>query len=474
MKKTFRWGATLVAAGAFLALVPACGSDEDEDSGADSGDGDSGDGDGDGDLDLGDGDGGGSLTACIATDDCEAGEICHPVGRVCVQPGATCSDNSACGVGTYCDASEGVCLLGLPGSPCGEDEQCAPGTTCKGDTCACLGFVQEQEKSAGPLDIYFIFDRTSSMGQDCAYVPGEDPPNGSKACSATYALSDYLIHVQPATDTRLAFQFMSYDSDDGNNGACDAPEYSNPLVGLTTLPVPEDHQIVQEISDEDFGGGSGTQIAGALRGIAQFTAGNQTPGREMIGVLMTDGDANRCDVRNPEGLAEIIAAHLEETGIRTFIIGMDGATEENLEVMAIAGGAEPHDDFCGSLDPPCHYWNVGDGSGAAIADALSAIAGQAVSFRCEYALSEIEELSGGDLDTSTLNVQLTQGGESTIIFNVTDEDACPTDAPAWFYDSNTSPSALSLCETACNLVTSATTGATMSIVGGCGNTLVLK
>jgi hypothetical protein len=153
---------------------------------------------------------------------------------------------------------------------------------------------------------------------------------------------------------------------------------------------------------------------------------------------------------------------------------MDGATEENLEDMAIAGGAEPHDDFCGSLDPPCHYWNVGDGSGAAIADALSAIAEQAVPFRCDYELTEVQAASGGALDTSTLNVQLTQNGEPTIIFNVASEDACPADAPAWFFDNNVSPSSLSLCENACDLVSSAASGATMSIVGGCTDTLVLK
>lgn len=469
--KIFRWSTGLVVTGACLALVPACGGD-DETGG---GDGDlqigDGDGDGDGDLDVG---GGGTLTACTTADDCEATEVCHPVANACVEPGASCSESSACAAGSYCDSDEGSCLPGLPGSPCEEDENCASGTTCQGDTCACLGFIQEQEQTAGPLDIYFIFDRTNSMGQDCEYVPGEEPPIQSKACFSTYALSNYLIDVEPATDTRLAFQFMSYESDDGNDGACDAPEYSNPLVGLTTLPVPEDHQMIQEISDEQFEGGFGTQIAGALRGIANFTAGNGTPGREMIGVLMTDGDANRCDEQDSEGLAEIIAAHLEETGIRTFIIGMDGATEENLEEMAIAGGAEPHDDFCGSLEPPCHYWNVGNGSGAAIADALSAIADQAVPFRCDYELTEIEAASGGELDTATLNVQLTQNGESTIIYNVAGEDSCPADDPAWFFDDNSAPTSLSLCENACDLVSSASAGATMSIVGGCSVTLVLR
>ena len=54
----------------------------------------------------------------------------------------------------------------------------------------------------------------------------------------------------------------------------------------------------KRISDEDFSGGYGTRIEGALRGIANYTANNQTDGREMIGVLITDGDATRCDTNN--------------------------------------------------------------------------------------------------------------------------------------------------------------------------------
>lgn len=465
--KMGRWGSFLVGLALLGAVVSGCGDDGEEPGGGASGDGD-GETDGeDDDIDLGDNTGGGALTPCASDEECEVPELCHPVGRACVEAGGPCAASGECSGGSYCDAGLGVCLPGLPGSPCEMDENCSTGSSCLGDTCACLGFVQEQEQTTGPLDIYFIFDRTASMGQDCAYEYGETPPENSKACFATYALSDYLVDVEPLTSTRLGFQFMSYP--DG----CDGTPYAEPLVELTDLPVPLDHQIITEISDEQFEGGAGTEIEGALRGIAQFTSANETPGREMIGVLMTDGDPNGCE-GDVENLAEIIAGHLESTGIRTFIIGMDGATEENLEELALAGGAEPHDDFCGTLDPPCHYWNVGDGSGDAIANALTAIAGQAVPFRCDYELSEVAAASGGTLDTSTLNVQLTQNGESTIIFNVQDAGACPTEQRGWYYDNNVTPTALTLCENACDLVSAADAGATMSIVGGCEETLVLR
>lgn len=409
----------------------------------------------------------GGYVDCTEDEDCSPPAICHPVANVCTEVGSSCNASGSCPTGSYCDAEAGACLPGLPGSPCESDSNCSGSSTCTGDICACTGFELEQETVGGPLDIYFIFDRTASMGEDCDYEPGGTPPVESKACFATYALPDYLINVEPAVDTRLAYQVMSYE--DG----CDGAPYAVPMVDLTQLPVAADHEIVAAISAETFEGGSGTQIEGALIGISQFTATAETPGREMIGVLMTDGDPNGCN-EDVGDLADIVANHLAATGIRTFIIGMDGATESNLEQLAIAGGAEPHDDFCGALDPPCHYWNVGDGSGDAIASALTAIAGQAAPFPCEYALSDIQPPNGSTLDLSTLNVQLTQGGTSTIIANVRSEADCPADAPAWYYDDPGSPSTILLCENACDLVTAAEEGATMNVVGGCEETVVLK
>lgn len=404
--------------------------------------------------------------ACDAESSCPSNQVCHPTTMQCALAGATCDDHPDCAEQTFCDAVSSTCLSGLAGSPCEDDDNCVDGSECSGGICACSGFQLEQETIGSPLDIYFIFDRTASMGRDCDYVPGTAPPVDSKACFATYALPDYLINVEPQVNTRFAFQFMSYE--DG----CDGAPYSTPLVPLTELPVSADHQLISEISNENFRGGSGTQIEGALIGISHFTQAARTEGREMIGVLMTDGDPNGCN-DDVDELAALISDHLSETGIRTFVIGMNGATESNLEQLAVAGGAEPHEDFCGSVPAPCHYWNVGDGAGDAIADALQAIAKQAAPFPCEYALADIEPPDGSSLDLTTLNVQLVQDGQATLIGKAEDESKCPTDVPAWYYDDNDDPTALVLCQNACDLVTSAEMGATMNVVGGCSETMII-
>ena len=334
---------------------------------------------------------------------------------------------------------------------------------------ACTGEAYEQELIGGPLDIYLVFDRTASMGDDCDYRPGSSPPRNSKACYATYALPDYLTSVTPQADTRLAFQFMSLAREPEG---CDGELYSTPLVDLTPLPITANHEIIQAISDESFGGGFGTEIEGALRGIASFTDANQTSGREMIGVLMTDGDPNGCD-GNIDRLAEIIADHRAQTGIRTFIIGMEGATDRNLETYAVAGGAQAHDDWCGDRDPPCHFWNVGDGSGDAIASALTAIVGQAAPLPCDFPVSGLTPPAGQTVDYGKVNVTLTDSSGETTIGQTANVDACPSDQLAWYYDDASAPTTIHLCANACDVATAAEGGAHLAVVLGCTDTVVI-
>jgi hypothetical protein len=277
------------------------------------------------------------------------------------------------------------------------------------------------------------------------------------------------MSVDPAADTRLAFQFMSLSEND-----CDGVPYSTPLVDLTSLPVDANHQIIQDISNENFEGGIGTHIEGALRGIAAYTAANETEGREMIGVLMTDGDPNGCEGDVPT-LSTIISDHLAATGIRTFIIGMNGATNANLEQYAIAGGADPHDDFCDDVGPPCHYWNVGDGEGDAIADALQAIVEQVTPIPCEYDVGSLSPPVGEELDFNRVNVTLTdQNDVVTTIGRVQTEGECPAGELAWYYDNPTSPQNILLCENACSEVSAQTGGSRVNVVVGCTDTVIIR
>ena len=410
--------------------------------------------------------GAGGNPECTSSEQCLAPEVCEPVTQTCVAPLISCTSQTECTGGTYCLTPSNVCVPSAVGAPCAGPDNC--NGECLNGFCGCSGVAHERQLESSPLDIYLVLDHTGSMGQDCNYMAGSSPPVPSKACYATYALADYLIEVSPAVDTSLAFNVMSPPNDD-----CSGDQYESALFPMTALPVAASDPLVQSVNAVTFNGGSGTRIEGALRGIAKYTTNHQTAGREMIGVLITDGDATTCQTNNST-LAGIIADHLAATGIRTFIIGMNGATEENLELLAQAGGADPHDDFCGGVAPPCHYWNVGDASGDVLASALQAISQQAVPLPCEIDVTGLTAPEGEVLDYGRVNVTLTEDTSVTTIPQAANEAACPTDQPAWYYDSPSAPSKIFLCEGACATVSAAGDGAELNVVAGCTNTIVVQ
>jgi hypothetical protein len=194
----------------------------------------------------------------------------------------------------------------------------------------------------------------------------------------------------------------------------------------------------------------------------------------MIGVLMTDGDPNGCE-EDVGALRDIIANHRARTGIRTFVIGMEGATNANLEQLGSAGGAEPNADWCAGGPTPCHYWNVGDGAGQAIATALQAIIRQSAPLPCEYGVVNLTPPPGEELDFSKVNVTLTDpGGVTSIIGQVAGEGACPTGELAWYYDNPVAPSELRLCQGTCSTVTQAAGGSRVNVVVGCRATVIIN
>jgi hypothetical protein len=188
---------------------------------------------------------------------------------------------------------------------------------------------------------------------------------------------------------------------------------------------------------------------------------------------MTDGDPEGCE-QDIGKLAKLVSDHLSKDGIRTFIIGMEGATDSNLERLALAGGAEPHSNYCGSVTAPCHYWNVGQGDDKAISDALSAIVAQSAPIPCEFKVSGFTPPSGQTLDFGKVNVTLTdKDGTPTTIGQAADEASCSTDAPGWYYDKPDAPTAIELCKNTCSLVADSASGSKVNVVVGCEDTVTL-
>jgi len=228
-----------------------------------------------------------------------------------------------------------------------------------------------------PVDMFVMFDRSGSMGADCKI----GDTTASKWCRSVNALSGYFKSAGSA-DQAAAIQFFPLDN--GSDALCATGDLYNvaalPTTDYQTLPSPAFDALLNSTSPNKGGNtGGGTPTEAAIRGLTRFTAANRRPGHVTIGVLITDGDPNGCD-ENLSHLSALLEAHHTATTIRTYVIGMQGATFSNLEQIAQGGNGPLHGDAvgpitdaCGDGAGPCRHWNVGDGDPAVFTAALAAI-----------------------------------------------------------------------------------------------------
>jgi hypothetical protein len=221
--------------------------------------------------------------------------------------------------------------------------------------------------------MFIMFDRSGSMGNDCNI--GATTP--SKWCRSINALSGYF-NSKGAKDQSAAIQFFPLDSQ--TNALCTTGDKYNvaalPAADYTTLPSNVFDSLLNSTSPANNGG---TPTEAAIRGLTRFTAANRRPGKVTIGILITDGDPNGCN-QNLKQLSDLLQAHYDATKIRTYVIGMEGATFGNLEQIAQGGNGPTHPDAvggvtdaCGNGAGPCRHWNVGNGDPAVFGAALAAI-----------------------------------------------------------------------------------------------------
>lgn len=226
------------------------------------------------------------------------------------------------------------------------------------------------------IDMYVMFDRSGSMGEDCAL--GDTV--GSKWCRGVNALSGYF-NSAGAAGHAAALQFFPLDSHDRKQ--CQSGDaYKDPVVpqagagAFLTLPTTA---FDAKLGSESPTPNHGTPTEAAIRGLTRFTSANRRPGHVTIGILVTDGDPNGCE-QGLDKLSALLDAHYQATKVRTYVIGMQGASFAKLERVAKGGGTPAHPDAvsgvtdaCGDGAGPCHHWNVGDGDPKVFAAALAAI-----------------------------------------------------------------------------------------------------
>lgn len=302
-----------------------------------------------------------------------------------------------------------------------------------GDACAAATAKAEPLD----LDMYIMLDRSGSMGADCNIGSG----TASKWCFSVNALNGFF-NAPTSVGMGVALQYfpISGYACTGSGGTC-----AFPAVPLSILP--NNIAAFQASLNATTPSGSNTPTEAGMRGLFDYTQKNKQPGRAMIGILITDGDPNGCN-GDPNYLKGLAQTHLTSTGIRTFVIGMQGATYSTLETIAQGGGAQPHTNYCAGGISPCHFYDVGSGSPAGFIAALQAIQQSAIA--CQFNVPKPE---AGVLDPAKVSVEYTpgSGGPGQPLTKVSSSSQCGPSG-GWYYDNNVNPTSISLCPSTCAAV----------------------
>lgn len=272
---------------------------------------------------------------------------------------------------------------------------------------ACANSPVAAEPAA--LDLYLMLDRSASMAAPLQTVPNCKVGDTTRArwCYAINALAGFF-RASTSNGMGVALQFFPNGSCGWVNATeqnccaygdcCSGATDAVPAVTLGQLP--ENLPKLITALNQQSPLGTTTPMEAALRGLISYTQQAKSPGRNMVAILATDGDPNGCDL-STKALAALISQHEQANGIKTFIIGTDGANFQTLEQLAIAGGAAAHSIYCAPGFSSCHFFNVGAGEPEAFIDALQQIQRSVVG--CRFSLPQTD---AGIVDPTTLVVQV--------------------------------------------------------------------
>jgi hypothetical protein len=307
-----------------------------------------------------------------------------------------------------------------------------------------------------PVDMFIMFDASISMG------PGDCDVGDSVAspwCYAINALSSYLKGAS-STGSAAALQFFGQGGGPASSNACttgagfDVSVVPGGASGYTALPSSAFDSALDGAGPNQY-----TPLEAAIRGIVKFTSNpsNRRAGRTTIGVLITDASTPLDCSTNWSTMAGLLQSHTTSTGIKTYVIGMNGANFTNLETLAQGGGGAEHPDVvgaatdaCGNGSGPCRHWNAGNGTtGAPLVEALKQIQGLAVG--CSFAIPTPE--GGGTIDPNQVRVEYRANGTGApaSFARVSDAPGC-TASGGWYYDSNANPTTVNLCPSSCKTI----------------------
>jgi len=320
----------------------------------------------------------------------------------------------------------------------------APGTggTSGGEACA----TETLGAEVGPVNMFVMFDASGSMNE-----------NG-KWAAATSAFASFFRDAASA-DLRIAFRFFgSNEPTVGcNNTQCSIDACADPLIAIAPLTAasgaadPHETALVNLMQQSRAVGGFGTPIYPALGGAVQWASEHSAanPGETSVVLFVTDGEPNGCN-QDIGAISALAADGWDESGVRTYAIGLEGSNESQLDTIATAGNTTQG-----------YFIGAGAAAEQELLEALNEIRQNQIS--CDV---EIPASSSGPIDFGKVNVSYASDSHSTVSFGkVAGAEQCG-DLDGWHYDDPNAPKRIVLCSAACERV-NADPSAELSIELGC-------
>lgn len=297
-----------------------------------------------------------------------------------------------------------------------------------------------------PLAMLLVMDRSGSMNT---------PSGNTKWDQARRAMISFA-DTPGMSDTKLGLTIFPPD----NGDQCLPSSYA-PIVPIASLPGNAVH-IKEALLARGTTGS--TPMSGGLQGgidaMKSYLA--QNTNEEGVMILVTDGDPGACTGDTVSNVASIAAAAAKATPkIRTFVVGMDGATFANLDTIAAAGeGAST------AFNASASTTDAGVTAQQQLLDALEQIRSNALG--CEYVLPAVQS-SKGVLDPESVTIDFTPGENdpTQTILRVPSASDCGATTGGFYYDDPKDPTRIILCPASCDEVRGGTLEAKLDVILGC-------
>lgn len=309
------------------------------------------------------------------------------------------------------------------------------------DAEACLSETLAAEPV--PLAMILVMDRSSSMTTN-------DKWNKARNAMIAFADSPGVI------GTKMGLTLFPPASGD----MC-APSSYTAIVPIDSLP--DNAVLVKSVLQSQSASGGSTPMSAGLQGgvDAMKTHLGANPNEEGVVILVTDGSPTGCSDNASNVAKTAEAAANGKPAIRTFVVGMDGASFANLDTIAKAGGGAPT-----AFNASATGTDGGVDAQQQLLDALQAI--RAGALGCEYILPTPDG-SKGVLDPDSVVVNFTPGGNDPMVSfrRVPSAGDCGQTTGGFYYDDNANPTRIILCDASCEDVRGAPATASVDVVLGC-------